>query len=149
MQARLQHCLIIDESDCRAFLVQKLALGRVKLHVLITRGNNAVEATQLENLSLHVFHAAAEVQHQVIAQAIRNIHAPLESVSLGWRENDVHLLISEILLQKLLIFEAIRGACNHADVECLNQDLHRHDGVRVTTIEHQYTLYPVFVNQPG
>ena len=82
------------------------------MHILIARCYDAVEAAQLDALTLHVLHAAAEVQDQVVTQAVCDFHAPLECISLSRREDDIHLLICEMVLQKLLVLKVVRGACN-------------------------------------
>ena len=126
VEARIKKCLVIYESKCRTFFVQEFRLRGIQLHILIARRYYAEEAAELEALPLHVLHGPTEVEDQIETKPIGYFHAPLKSISLSGCEYYVHLLICEMVLQKLLVFEAIRGARNHADVQRLYQDLHRH-----------------------
>ena len=116
---------------------------------MITSRNNAVETTQLQNLSLHVLHASAKVEHQVITKSIYDVQTTLKSVSLSWGENYVHLLICEMILKELLILKRISGTCYHAHIKCLNQNLHGHYRMRVASIKDHDRLYPIPIDQSG
>ena len=51
-----------------------------------------------------------------------------------------------MILQEFLVLEAVGSACDHADAQCLYQNEHRHDGVRIRSIEHQDSLNTVSVD---
>jgi hypothetical protein len=116
MQAGIEYCLKIDEGERHTFLIQKLGLGRVKLHVFIACGNDAIESAELKALSFHCSHTSTKIKNQVITQSICDFHASLESISLSRSEDDMHLLIRKMILQKLLIIEGVSGASYHVDV---------------------------------
>ena len=81
-----------------------------------------------------MLHGSREIQDEVVSDAVCDFHALLPGVSFGWCENDIHLLVCEMVLQELLILEAISGASNHAHIQCLNQYLHRHNRMGVCAV---------------
>lgn len=125
-QAGFEQGREVDEGDRGAFLVQEFGLRWVELHILVAGGNNAIETNQFEALALHLNHIAAEVEDQVVAEAVGDFHATLVCVALGRREDDVHLLVGEVVLEELLVLKAICGAGDHADLYGLEKHLHSH-----------------------
>lgn len=131
VKAGLKQGLVIYEGYCGALLIQKFALRRVKLHILVARRYYTIEAAQLQYLPLHVLHRPTKIEYEVIPNHIRNFHTPLKCVSFCGCEYDIHLLIGKMILQKLLIFKAICGTCYHTDIHRLYQYLHCHDRMGV------------------
>ena len=101
------------------------------MHILISSSYHSIETTKFQALSFHLYHGSTKIKYQIIPESIGDFHTSREGVSFCRRENYVHLLICKMILEKFLIFEAVGGACDHANVKRLYQDLHCHDGVWV------------------
>lgn len=97
-------------------------------------------------MPLHLNHVTAKVKDQIVAKSICDLHASLVSVPLGRREDNVHLLVGEVVLQELLILETVCRARDHTDVHGLDEYLHGHYRVRIAAIQHQHRLDPVLVD---
>uniref|UniRef100_A0A7S3CNG6 Uncharacterized protein n=1 Tax=Strombidium rassoulzadegani TaxID=1082188 RepID=A0A7S3CNG6_9SPIT len=147
VEARLDEGGSVDEGEDGALLTEHLGLGWVQLEVLVLGGDDAVEGAELEALALHGLHLAREVEDEVIADAVGNLAATCISVPLRGREDDVHLLVGEVLLEELLVLEALRRAGHDAHAQRLEQDLHRHDRVGVAPVQHQHRLHPLSVHE--
>jgi hypothetical protein len=147
VQARLEHRWEVNERQGYALLGEELRLWWVHLHLIEGSRNDTVEADELEALPLHLFHATAEVKDEIVAQPVSDLHASLAGVTLGRRENNVHWLVREMVLQKLLILEAVRRARDHRHSNSLDKHLHGHNGVRITSIQHENGLNAIFVEQ--
>lgn len=83
-----------------------------------------------------MLHAASKVEYQIVSKSISNVHTSLKGVPLCGSEYNIHLLVCKVLLQKLLIFKTISGACDHAHVQFLDKDLHRHHRVGIGAIQY-------------
>ena len=110
MKAALKHGRIVDEAERDWFLVQKETFGWVKLHFIVWSCNDSVETTQFKHLPFHLVHARTKIKDEVIAKTICDLHTSSKSVSLSWSKDNVHLLVWEMILQKLLVIKAISGA---------------------------------------
>lgn len=82
-------------------------------------------------------HGATEVEDEVITETIGDVHAPLIRVLLRRREHNIHQLVGEVILQELLVLEAVRGAGDHANTQRLDEYQHGHDRMWIAAVEYE------------
>ena len=116
-------------------MIKVLAFGRVQLQLIVRCSDDAIKASQFEHLPLHLCHVAAEVENQVVAHSVGDVHASLESVPFRGSKHDIHLLIGKMVLQELLVVKAVsRTGYNVYATQNFVEHLDRHDGVRIRPI---------------